>query len=70
MSSLQINTLFSEVKEKKGRIHKLAHKNKKKFEIVCDQESLLPTLFPLSGVGTTCFSSCCDKDSVIYDQPA
>jgi hypothetical protein len=27
---------------------------------------LLPTLFPtLSGVGTKCFSSCCDKDSAI-----
>jgi hypothetical protein len=26
---------------------------------------LLPTLIPLSGVGTTCFSSCCDKDSAI-----
>jgi hypothetical protein len=24
-----------------------------------------PTLIPLSGVGTTCFSSCCDKDSEI-----
>jgi hypothetical protein len=24
-----------------------------------------PTLIPLSGVGTTCFSSCCDKDSTI-----
>jgi hypothetical protein len=24
---------------------------------------LLPTLIPLSGVGTTCFSSCCDKYS-------
>jgi hypothetical protein len=23
----------------------------------------LPTLIPLSTVGTTCFSSCCDKDS-------
>jgi hypothetical protein len=22
----------------------------------------IPTLIPLSGVGTTCFSSCCDKD--------
>jgi hypothetical protein len=27
--------------------------------------SLLPTLIPPSGVGTTCFSSCCDKDSAI-----
>jgi hypothetical protein len=26
--------------------------------------SLPPTLIPLSGVGTTCFSSCCDKDLV------
>jgi 4-diphosphocytidyl-2C-methyl-D-erythritol kinase len=26
---------------------------------------LLPTLIPLSGVGTTCFSSCCDKDTAI-----
>jgi hypothetical protein len=26
---------------------------------------LLPTLIPLSGVGKTCFSSCCDKDSAI-----
>jgi hypothetical protein len=26
---------------------------------------LFPTLIPLSGVGTTCFSSCCDKDSAI-----
>jgi hypothetical protein len=26
---------------------------------------LLPTLIPLSGVGTTCFLSCCDKDSAI-----
>jgi hypothetical protein len=26
---------------------------------------LPPTLIPLSGVGTTCFSSCCDKDSAI-----
>jgi hypothetical protein len=26
---------------------------------------LLPTLIPLSGIGTTCFSACCDKDSVI-----
>jgi hypothetical protein len=24
-----------------------------------------PTLIPLSGVGKTCFSSCCDKDSAI-----
>jgi hypothetical protein len=32
---------------------------------------LFPTLNPLSGVGTTCFSSCCDKDSafVFYDRP-
>jgi hypothetical protein len=29
-------------------------------------QSLLPrTLIPLSVVGTTCFSSCCDKDSAI-----
>jgi beta-glucosidase/6-phospho-beta-glucosidase/beta-galactosidase len=27
--------------------------------------SLSPTLIPLGGVGTTCFSSCCDKDSAI-----
>jgi hypothetical protein len=26
---------------------------------------LLPTLIPLSGVGTTCFPSSCDKDSTI-----
>jgi hypothetical protein len=26
---------------------------------------LFPTLIPLSGVDTTCFSSCCDKDSAI-----
>jgi hypothetical protein len=26
---------------------------------------LPPTLIPLSGVGTTCCSSCCDKDSAI-----
>jgi hypothetical protein len=26
---------------------------------------LLPTLISLSGVDTTCFSSCCDKDSAI-----
>jgi hypothetical protein len=26
---------------------------------------LFPTLIPLSGVGTTSFSSCCDKDSAI-----
>jgi hypothetical protein len=26
---------------------------------------LSPTLIPLSGVGATCFSSCCDKDSAI-----
>jgi hypothetical protein len=26
-------------------------------------EYLPPTLIPLSGVGTTCFSSCCDNDS-------
>jgi hypothetical protein len=26
---------------------------------------LPPTLIPLSGVGTTCFSSCCDKDLAI-----
>jgi hypothetical protein len=26
---------------------------------------VLPTLILLSGVGTTCFSSCCDKDSAI-----
>jgi hypothetical protein len=26
---------------------------------------LPPTLSPLSGVGTTCFLSCCDKDSAI-----
>jgi hypothetical protein len=26
---------------------------------------LFPTLIPLSGVGTTCFSSCCDKDWAI-----
>jgi hypothetical protein len=28
-------------------------------------QNLPPTLIPLSGVGTTCFSSCCDKDSAI-----
>jgi hypothetical protein len=27
--------------------------------------SLPPSLIPLSGVGTICFSSCCDKDSAI-----
>jgi hypothetical protein len=27
--------------------------------------SFFPTLIPLSGVGATCFSSCCDKDSAI-----
>jgi hypothetical protein len=27
--------------------------------------NLPPTLIPLSGVGITCFSSCCDKDSAI-----
>jgi hypothetical protein len=27
--------------------------------------SLSPTLIPQSGVGTTCFLSCCDKDSSI-----
>jgi hypothetical protein len=26
---------------------------------------LFPTRIPLSGVGATCFSSCCDKDSAI-----
>jgi hypothetical protein len=26
---------------------------------------LLPTLIPLGGVGTACFSSCCDKDLAI-----
>jgi hypothetical protein len=26
---------------------------------------LRPTLIPLSGVGATCFSSCCDKDWAI-----
>jgi hypothetical protein len=26
---------------------------------------LPPTIIPLSGVGRTCFSSCCDKDSTI-----
>jgi hypothetical protein len=26
---------------------------------------LFPTLIPLSGVGKTCFSSCCDKESAI-----
>jgi hypothetical protein len=33
---------------------------------------LFPTLIPLSGtvVGTTCFSSCCDKDSAIIFTPA
>jgi hypothetical protein len=33
--------------------------------------SLFPTLIPLSGVGTTCFSSCCDEDSafILYDRP-
>jgi hypothetical protein len=33
----------------------------------------LSTLIPLSGVGTTCFSSCCDKDSAFiftYRPPA
>jgi hypothetical protein len=29
------------------------------------KEDLPPTLIPLSGVGTTYFSSCCDKDSAI-----
>jgi hypothetical protein len=29
-----------------------------------------PTVIPLSGVGTTCFSSCCDKDSAIILRPA
>jgi hypothetical protein len=28
---------------------------------------LRPTLIPLSGVGTTCFSSCCDN--YFYDRP-
>jgi hypothetical protein len=27
--------------------------------------TLPPILIPLSGVGTTCFSLCCDKDSAI-----
>jgi hypothetical protein len=31
---------------------------------------LPPTLIPLSGVGTTCFSSCCDKDSAFILRPA
>jgi hypothetical protein len=30
-----------------------------------NSNSLFLTLIPLSGVGTTCFSSCCDKDSEI-----
>jgi hypothetical protein len=32
---------------------------------------LFPTLIPLSGVSTTCFAPCCDKDSAFYfyDQP-
>jgi hypothetical protein len=30
-----------------------------------DKIFLFPTLIPLSGVGTTYFSSCCDKDSTI-----
>jgi hypothetical protein len=33
------------------------------FLIVNADLTLLPTLIPLSGVGTTCPSSCCDKDS-------
>jgi hypothetical protein len=31
---------------------------------------LPPKLIPLSGNGTTCFSSCCDKDSAIILRPA
>jgi hypothetical protein len=30
----------------------------------------LLALIPLSGVGTTCFSSCCNKDSAIFLRPA
>jgi hypothetical protein len=40
----------------------------KGFQFNCILEvyyTLLPTLILLSGVGTTCFSSCCDKDSAI-----
>jgi hypothetical protein len=32
-----------------------------------DYHFLFPTLISLRGVGTTCFSSCCDKDSVFID---
>jgi hypothetical protein len=35
-----------------------------------DNLLLLPTLTPLSGVGTTCISSCSDKDSAIIFTPA
>jgi hypothetical protein len=35
------------------------------FILCYDVSSSFPHPFPLSGVGTTCFSSCCDKDSAI-----
>jgi hypothetical protein len=33
----------------------------------CRRQKLIlpPTRIPLSGIGTTCFTSCCDKDSAI-----
>jgi hypothetical protein len=37
-------------------------------QILCNKSALyhhFPTLIPLGGVGTTCFSSCCSKDFVI-----
>jgi hypothetical protein len=43
---------FSQIKDKESHI-------KEDY----DELLLLLTLIPLSGVGTTCFSSCCDKDS-------
>jgi hypothetical protein len=34
------------------------------------KSNLPPTLIPLSGVGTTCFSSCCDKIRQFFLRPA
>jgi hypothetical protein len=46
-----------------GWVSITASKNQSKTNLKQLKHLLLPTLIPLSGVGTTCFSSCCDKDS-------
>jgi hypothetical protein len=50
--------------------HIITHHQSGEIGVKCLTLLLPPTLIPLSGVGTTCLSSCCDKDSAIILRPA